>query len=587
MLSRTASPSLPARVSELFRLLLAVAALAGLLPPASPLAAQTAESVETPAVHDSVLTPTAPVVIDGTELFNVRGVSSYPAQHRAEVIAGRIRDVARDRAFRPEALQLADFENETRIVAGDRAVMTVFDADGSVEGIDRQLFAEVVRMKIADAITAYRAARTREALLAAAWRAALATALGVVALFVLRGLLRLTRARIERRYQERLQATSERRFEVMREGRLWGLVDAAHRFAAWASILFLIFLYLRYTLALFPWTRGIALQLGAWVLAPVTRLAQAFVDVLPNLFFLGVLYVLTRWAIRLIRVFFAAVGRGDVDLKSFHPEWAEPTYKLVRLLVLVLAVVIAYPYIPGSDSLAFKSISVFAGILFSLGSSSAISNVIAGYILIYRRVFKVGDVVTIGDVFGRVTDVRLQVTTLRTIKNEEIIVPNSSIVASDVVNHSTLCAEDGLILHTTVGIGYNTPWQQVEAMLIEAAARTPGIKTEPKPFVLQLALGDFAVTHQINVYCDTARTMTVTRAALHRNILDVFNEYGIQIMTPAYEGDTEQPKVVPPDQWYRAPARKAEVAALEPRAAAAGEAQLPNGAGSERRAATT
>jgi small-conductance mechanosensitive channel len=185
-----------------------------------------------------------------------------------------------------------------------------------------------------------------------------------------------------------------------------------------------------------------------------------------------------------------------------------------------------------------------------------VANLIAGYILVYRRTFHEGDVVKIGDVVGRVTLVRLQVTHIRTIKNEEIIVPNSTIVNSEVINYSSLAATDGLILHTTVGIGYETPWRQVEAMLLEAAARTPGIRQEPKPFVLQTELGDFAITHQINVYCDTARTMAITRAALHRCILDVFNEYGVQIMTPAYEGDPEQPKIVPKEQWHTAPAAK-------------------------------
>jgi small-conductance mechanosensitive channel len=555
----------PALARGLSRLLLLFAVLAAV---ASPLAAQPEDGAESQTLDDSALVATAPVTVDGTRLFDVRGISSYPAEIRAEIIAGRIREFAGDPAIQPEMLQITEGERETRIVAGNRAVVTVFDADGSLEGVPRQLLAQMFLAKIQEAINAYRASRTRDAVLDATWRAAVATVVALVALFVLRRALRRLRASLERRYQDRLQATSARSFEVMREGRLWGLVDAGLRFVTWTSILFLVFLYLRYALGLFPWTRGIALQLGAWVLAPITRLTNAFVDVLPNLFFLGILYVLTRWAIRLIRLFFTAAGRSEVELKGFHPEWAEPTYKLVRLLVIVLAVVIAYPYIPGSNSLAFKSISVFAGILFSLGSSSAISNVIAGYILIYRRVFVVGDVVTIGDVFGRVTDVRLQVTHVRTIKNEEIIVPNSTIVSSNVVNHSTLSVSDGLILHTTVGIGYDTPWQQVEAMLLEAAARTPGIKTEPKPFVLQLALGEFAVTHQVNVYCDTARTMTVTRAALHRNILDVFNEYGVQIMTPAYEGDTEQPKVVPPEQWYAAPARKTEAAATPSGAAA-------------------
>jgi small-conductance mechanosensitive channel len=528
---------------------------------ALPLAAQPPGAPETVPATDSVLVETAPVVVDGRPLFDVRGVSSYPAPRRAALISGRIREAASDQAVEPEAIKIVSDELATNIVAGDVRLMAIVDADAAVDGIERQLLAEIFLAKIREAIVAYRADRTRDALLGSAWRAAAATVLAALALFLVGRSFRWLRARLERRFSERVRQISVRSFDVVREERIWRAVGSVARFATALFVILLLFLYLRYALALFPWTRGIAMQLGSWLVTPVTRLANGFVAILPNLFFLAVLFVLVRWALRLIRHFFGAAGRGDTGLKGFDPEWADPTYKLVRALVIVLAIVVAYPYIPGSNSLAFKGLSVFAGIVFSLGSTSAVANLIAGYILIYRRVYHVGDVVKIGDVFGRVTQMRLQVTHLRTIKNEEIIVPNSTIVGTDVMNYSSLAASEGLILHTTVGIGYDTPWQQVEAMLLEAAARTPGVKTEPKPFVLQLELGDFAVTHQINVYCDTARTMTATRAALHRNILDVFNEYGIQIMTPAYEGDTEQPKIVPPDKWYPAPAVKRPAAA--------------------------
>jgi small-conductance mechanosensitive channel len=193
--------------------------------------------------------------------------------------------------------------------------------------------------------------------------------------------------------------------------------------------------------------------------------------------------------------------------------------------------------------------------VFSLGSSSAISNMIAGYTMTYRRAFKVGDRIKIGDTIGDVIETRLQVTHLRSFKNEEIIIPNSQILNSEIVNYSSLAAERGLILHTVVGIGYETPWRQVEAMLLMAADQTAGLLKEPPPFVLYRKLGDFAVEYEINVYCREPQRMMALYTALHRNILDLFNEYGVQIMTPAYETDPEQAKVVAKDQWYLAPAR--------------------------------
>ena len=210
---------------------------------------------------------------------------------------------------------------------------------------------------------------------------------------------------------------------------------------------------------------------------------------IPSLVFLTVLFFVVRLALRLIRLFFDAVEHGRVTLASFDAEWAQPTYKIVRVAVIAFGLVVAFPYIPGSESDAFRGVSLFIGIVFSLGSSVAISNIIAGYMMTYRRAFKVGDRIKVGNATGDVIQTRLQVTHLRSVKNEEIIIPNSQILAGEVLNYSSLAKANGLILHTEVGIGYETPWRQVEAMLLLAAARTPGLSSEPPPFVLEKALG--------------------------------------------------------------------------------------------------
>ena len=207
-------------------------------------------------------------------------------------------------------------------------------------------------------------------------------------------------------------------------------------------------------------------------------------------------------------------------------------------MIIIFAVIIAYPYIPGSNSDAFKGISLFLGVLLSLGSTSVISNIIAGYTMTYRRAFKVGDKVKIGETIGEVTEVRLLVTNLMSLKNEKIVMPNSTILNSEVINYSTLAREQGLILHTSVGIGYDVPWRQVEAMLLEAADRTDGLLKQPAPFVLQQALTDFSVTYEINVYCNDDNGIARKYTALHRNIQDVFNEHNVQIMSPNYVADT-------------------------------------------------
>jgi small-conductance mechanosensitive channel len=228
----------------------------------------------------------------------------------------------------------------------------------------------------------------------------------------------------------------------------------------------------------------------------------------------------------------------------------------VRVAAIAFALVMAYPLVPGSDSVAFKGLSIVAGVVLSFGSTSTIANIFAGYMIAYRRAFRVGDRVKIGEVQGDIMKVRLQVTHLHTTKNEEITIPNSVILSSPVVNYSRPAEKGELILHTEVGIRYETPWRQVEAMLIEAARRTPGLEHDPPPRVLLLKLGDFAVTYSILAHTRHARQMPRLYADLHRNILDLFNEYGVQIMTPAYEGDPEVLKVVPKDQWFAAPATR-------------------------------
>jgi small-conductance mechanosensitive channel len=319
-------------------------------------------------------------------------------------------------------------------------------------------------------------------------------------------------------------------------------------------MLAIVIVYVGFVLAQLPWTRGVSRDLTGFALRPLQVIGAGIVAQIPSLVFLAVLFFVVRLALRVIRLFFDAVEHDRVKLANFDAEWAQPTYKIVRIVVVAFGLIVAYPYIPGSGSAAFQGVSLFIGIVFSLGSSAAISNIIAGYMLTYRRAFKMGDRIKVGDAVGDVIEMRLQVTHLRSVKNEEIIIPNSQIMSGEVLNYSSLARAQGLILHTQVGIGYETPWRQVEAMLLLAAERTPGLSGEPRPFVLEKALGDFAVVYELNVYCSNVQAMARLYAELHRSILDVFNEYGVQIMTPAYEGDPAEPKVVAPKDWYTTPA---------------------------------
>jgi small-conductance mechanosensitive channel len=278
-------------------------------------------------------------------------------------------------------------------------------------------------------------------------------------------------------------------------------------------------------------------------------LGKAIIAYIPKLIFLIIIYFITKYLLQLIRLFFSGIEQGAITIKDFNPEWAISTYKIVRILVLALALVIAYPYIPGSDSVAFKGISVFIGVIFSLGSSSFIGNLIAGYSMIYRGAFKVGDRIEVDGQIGFVEEQKLLVTRLRSHKNEEIILPNSVLLNSKIVNYSSKSIESGVVVHVMVGIGYETPWRHVDAMLKLAVKRTNGLLNNPPPFVLKKSLADYAVNYEINAYCTDIANINAINSELNQNILDVFNENNVQIMTPSYVDDPEIPKVVPQDQW--------------------------------------
>ena len=521
--------------------------------------AAAAEEPAAPLQAESVLAEhTAPVVVDGVPLFRVRGIAAYPAEKRAEGIAERIVALAEDRTLSKEALRLEEEPGVTRIMADKKRIMAVLEADARLEGIDRHTLARGYIWRIGETIETWRHDRDPGVLKRNVVFAIGATLLLVLALWIGFRLFRRLGVWLEVRIRPKVQGIQIRKFQVIRGEQLWRLLMGV-RSLFWAVIvLTAIYVYLYDVLSLFPWTRGLGKGLVGILLDPLRTMGLGLLKAVPNLVFLLVFFLVTRYVLKLVRLFFAGVAEGTVVLPEFEAEWAWPTFRLVRLLLIAFALIVAYPYIPGSDSGAFKGVSIFIGVLFSLGSSSLIGNLIAGYTMTYRRAFRVGDRIRVGEHLGDVVQSRLLVTHLRTPKNEEVVISNSTILGGEIVNYSTLAQQQGLILHTTVGIGYETPWRQVEAMLLEAAARTPGLLREPPPFVLQKGLGDFCVTYEINVYCAEPQAMNRRYTELHRNILDVFNEYGVQIMTPAYEGDPEQPKVVPKEQWYAAPARPPE-----------------------------
>jgi small-conductance mechanosensitive channel len=500
----------------------------------------------------------APVIVNGEVQFLVAGVTSFPAKVRAKRLADRIVALAKNTSFDPDNLRVENRGDKHEILAPHekQPIITLVDADAQLENVDRDVLARVVTDATVAAIKKYRYERRPDIVLQHALSALIRTAVLVaLVVAVFWGFKQLNR-RLEVRFQRRLAKLESKSKRLLRSEQIWALIHTGLRLLQVLIVLALIYVFLNFVLSLFPQTRYLASRLFALATEPVRAIGEAIINFIPSLIFLLVLVFISRYLLKLTRAFFSAIVRRQIEVKGFERDWAWPTYRIVKLVIIILSLIFAYPYIPGSDSDAFKGVSLLLGVLLSLGSTSITSNVIAGYSLTYRRAFRIGDLVKIAGAVGWIKETGVLVTRMRSIKNEEVVIPNSTILNSEVVNYSSYAQEDGLILHTVVGIGYEVPWRQVKAMLLLAAQRTPGILEEPQPFVLQKALSDFCVNYELNAYCDDANTMARLYNDLHENIQDVFNEYGVQIMTPAYESDTPEPKIVPKERWFESPATR-------------------------------
>jgi small-conductance mechanosensitive channel len=348
-----------------------------------------------------------------------------------------------------------------------------------------------------------------------------------------------------------------KKIQLLSEDRIVELVGLSIKAAKFVASIVLLYFALTILFSFFDFSKTWAQTLIDYILGPLSSVIIAFVSYLPNLFAIIVIIFITRYVIKFIRFIFNEVERENVTIPEFPVEWAEPTFKIVRFLIIVFAVIVIFPYLPGSDSPIFRGISIFLGVLFSLGSTSAIANIVAGVVITYMRPFRIGDRVKIADTVGDVVEKTLLVTRVRTIKNVDITIPNSMVLGSHIINFSSSVKQKGLILHTTVAIGYVVPWKKVHELLISAAEATDDILPEPKPFVLQTSLDDFYVSYELNAYTDKPNSMTITYSDLHQNIQDKFNEAGVEIMSPHYSSIRDGNQTSVPEDYlpksYSAP----------------------------------
>ena len=429
---------------------------------------------------------------------------------------------------------LESHEATTDLVAPNLVITTVTDDDARAEGIPRAVLASTRLRQVRAGLAAARGELTLKSLIIDGAYATGVTFALILLLVLLKRFSPVLYRSIERSQATVIPTLRIQSLELVSAARLAGLLLQVARLARVAVTVLLFYLYIPLVFSFFPWTRSFGTSLFGYVLAPVRTGWAEFVSYLPSLLVVILVTGAAYVAIRLARFLFKEVEKGTIGWPGFYPEWAMPTYRIVEVLIVAFALVVMFPYLPGSDSPAFRGVSIFLGVLFSLGSSSAVANVIAGVILTYTRAFRIGDRVQIADTIGDIVAKTLLATEVRTIKNVRITIPNSLVLGSHIINFSTSAEGQPLILHTGVTIGYDAPWRQVHALLIHAAGKTPGILEEPRPFVLQTSLDDSYVSYEINAYSDQPNRMAVIYSDLHQNIQDAFNEAGVEIMSPQF-----------------------------------------------------
>jgi small-conductance mechanosensitive channel len=479
-----------------------------------------------------------PVILNDDTLFYLyTRIGSFSPGERALAINQRINKLYQDYTFHPDSLQIVATENGYDILyKRDIAIMSVSQLDALWLNTTTDSLARSYHGRIISAVTKERKDNSLRNWLRRIGLTAFILTMLCLIIFILNKLFRRTAQFLKNKKNIYLKGLSIRQVRILTPEQQEQFALAVARIVRIVFIVLSVYIGLLLLSGIFAATEKWTDKLLDWIFTPAKAALHGIVNFLPNLFTILVIYFIFKYAIKAIKYFSVEIEKGNIRLSGFYREWGRPTFNIVKFLLYAFMLVLVFPFLPGSDSTAFKGVSVFLGILFSFGSSSAITNIVAGLVITYMRPFKIGDRVKIGDISGDVIEKTMLITRIRTIKNEEITVPNSAVLSSSTINYSANARPDqpGLILHTTVTIGYDTPWKKMHAALLDAAGRTEDLEKEPSPFVLQTSLDDFFVSYQLNAYTRQPNKQALIYSVLHQNIQDACNEAGIEIMSPHY-----------------------------------------------------
>lgn len=476
-----------------------------------------------------------PVVVEGDTLFYFyakRG--GHTPQQRAENVAADIAELGKLLNLQPDSVYVESSDIVTDVMYKGKVLVSFTDMDGLWENCTRDQLAADKRLVIMEKLHQM---KESHGLLQLGKRIVyfILVLVGQYLLFrVTNWLFRKLKLRIVRLRNTRLKPFSIQDYELLDTLKQVKLLVFLASLVRYVIMFLQLLLTVPLLFSIFPQTKDLAYQLFSYIWNPVKSIFIGVVDYIPNLFTIFIIYMAVKYLVRLFRYLADEVQSEHLKLRGFYPDWAIPTYHIIRFLLYAFMLAMIYPYLPGSNSGVFQGISVFVGLIVSLGSSTVIGNIIAGLVITYMRPFKIGDCIKLNDTTGNVVEKTPLVTRIRTPKNEVVTIPNSFVMSSHTVNFSQSAREYGLIIHSEVSIGYDVPWRTVYKLLVEAALNTPGVVDDPRPFVLSTSLSDWYPVYQVNAYIKDADRLAEIYSDLHQNIQDRFNEAGVEIMSPHY-----------------------------------------------------
>ena len=479
------------------------------------------------------ITPGAPLIVEGDTLFilyNRRG--GITPEARVEDIYEKIMEIGTGLTLHTDSICIFDADFSTDIMAGNELVMSITDFDGLWQNKSRQELAadycKIIEAKIQQLHAEYGLKRK---LIGVLYVIGSMVALGLL-IWATNYCYRRWRYRLLRRLLHRTRPLTIKDYEVLNLHRQGVLFLTGFNVLRWLVILMLLFIFVPMFFAAFPETKSFTYTIFGYVWNPFVSILKSIVGFLPNFFRIIVIILCFRYLVKGLHYLMNEIGSGNLKISGFYADWAQPTYLILRVLCYSFMIVMIWPLLPSSDSQVFQGVSVFIGVIVSLGSSSIIGNVMAGMVMTYMRPFHVGDFIKYGDTEGFVIEKTVLVTRIRTRKNDVITIPNANLMTSQTTNYTFSAHNYGVIVHTKVTIGYDMPWQQIRDLLLAAAAKTAHLQKKPEPFVRITTLDDFYVEYEINAYTRKSELLGDIYSELHQNILDSFHSNGVEIMSP-------------------------------------------------------